>query len=75
MEHPLQDNLTKLGLDELDKRYSELTKRYTIARRMNMPPNVLSQLELMLESIDMEKIRRYDKIDPNEDPVVLDTDK
>lgn len=75
MNHPLQDNLTKLGLDELDKRYGELTKRYTIARRMNMPPNVLSQLELMLESIDMEKIRRYDKIDPNEDPVVLDTDK
>jgi len=73
--HPLSDDLTKLGNDDLDKRYSELMRRYTIARRMNMPTHVIHQLDIMLDGIDMERTRRMDTIDPNDDPVVLDTDK
>jgi hypothetical protein len=73
-EHPLSEDITKLSADELDKRYTELMKRYAIARRMNMNENVIYQLNILLDSIDNEKMRRlYDQGDDS-DPVVIDTD-
>jgi hypothetical protein len=73
-EHPLSEDITKLSSDELDKRYTELMKRYAIARRMNMNEGVMHQLNILLDAIDYEKTRRlYDQGD-NSDPVVIDTD-
>ena len=73
-EHPLSEDITKLSVDELDKRYTELMKRYAIARRMNMNEGVMHQLNILLDAIDNEKMRRlYDQ--PGEsNPVVIDTD-
>lgn len=73
--HPLSENLTKLSTEDLDKKYSELLRRYTIAKRMNMPSAVIYQLELLLEGIEVERYDRLQVIDPNEDPVVIDTDR
>jgi len=72
--HPLSDDLTKLGSDDLDKRYVELVKRFNIARRMNMSQDVIYQIDLMLEGIEFEKMRRLSTLDQNDNPVVLDTD-
>lgn len=73
-EHPLSEDITKLSSDELDKRYTELMKRYVIARRMNMNEGVMHQLNILLDSIDFEKTRRlYDQSDDS-NPVVIDTD-
>ena len=57
-EHPLQDDLTKLSYEDLEKRLSELTKRYYAARRMNMNESVLYQLDIMLQGLESEKQRR-----------------
>lgn len=74
-QHPLSDDITKLSIDELDKRYTELMRRYAMARRMNMDQGVIYQLDIMLDGIEYEKMRRnQDPID-NSDPVVIDTDK
>lgn len=73
-EHPLSEDITKLSSDELDKRYTELMKRYAIARRMNMNESVMHQLNILLDAIDFEKMRRlYDQGDDS-NPVVIDTD-
>ena len=72
--HPLSENLAKLSTEDLDKKYTELLKRYNIARRMNMPSDILYQLDLLLEGIEVERYERLQTIDPNEDPVIIDTD-
>lgn len=71
--HPLSEDLTTLSIDELDKKYSELMRRYSIARRMQMNEAILHQLDIMIDGIEFEKIRRLQE-DTNSDPVVLDTD-
>lgn len=71
--HPLSEDLTTLSVEELDKKYSELMRRYSIARRMQMNETVLHQLDIMIDGIEFEKIRRLQE-DSNSDPVVLDTD-
>lgn len=72
-DHPLSDDLTKLTQEELDKKYGELMFRWHAARRMNMNPAILYQLELLLQGYEYEKQRR---VRPQDDgnPVVLDTD-
>jgi hypothetical protein len=72
--HPLSEDLSKLSADDLDKKYNELLKRHTIARRMNMGSHILYQLDLMLDGIELEKQQRNA---PPEDTkkVVIDTDK
>ena len=72
--HPFEDDLTKLGIDALNIRYSELIKRFNIAKRLGMAQHILFQLNLMLEGIEFEKSRRLEIIDNNENPVVIDTD-
>ena len=73
--HPLSENLARLSTEDLDKKYTELLKRYNIARRMNMPSDILYQLDLLLEGIEVERYERLQTIDPNEDPVIIDTDR
>lgn len=73
-QHPLSEDLTKLSLDELDRRYGEIMKRYVTARRMNMNSGVMHQLDIMLDGIEFEKMRRLQEAD-NSDPVVIDTDR
>lgn len=73
-QHPLSDDLTKLSIDELDRRYGEIMKRYATARRMNMDAGIMHQLDIMLDGIEFEKMRRMQE-PSNTDPVVIDTDK
>lgn len=72
-QHPLSTNLTELTLDDLEKRLTMLTQRWYTAKRMNMDYSVLYQLELLLQGVEYEKMRRLQPpIDTN--PVVIDTD-
>lgn len=71
--HPLSDDLTKLTSEELDKRYSELMRRYSIARRMQMNQDIMYQLDIMMDGISFEKMRRLEE-DADANPVVIDTD-
>ncbi len=72
-EHPLSDDLTKLSQEELDKRYGDLSRRYHSARRMNMNPNVLHQLDILLQGYEYERMRRTLPQDDG-NRIVLDTD-
>ena len=74
-QHPLGDDISKLSMDDLDKRYSEIMRRYVTARRMNMDQNIMRQLDIMLDGIEYEKMRRLDNAySEPDDPVVIDTD-
>ena len=73
MEHPLAQDFTQLSDDDLDKKYNELSRRWVLAKRMGMDEYVLHQLDIMLNSMETEKYRRMDRVEPD-NPVVLDTD-
>lgn len=72
-EHPLTDDLTQMTMEDLEKRLSDLMSRWSMAKRMNMNPQILYQLDLLLQGVEHEKSRRLAQ---PEDPrkVVLDTD-
>lgn len=72
-DHPFFQTLTELSGEELDKKHAELMNRFRMARGMNMHPEVLHQIDLMLNSIEAEKIKRQG-LDDQPDGVVLDTD-
>ena len=72
-EHPLVDNLMDLSYEDLDKRINELTKRWHTARRMNMNPDIMHQLNVMLDGLEAEKHRRAFAQD-DKSGVVIDTD-
>jgi len=72
-EHPLGTNLTELSYDDLEKKLTELNKRWSTAKRMNMDQTVLYQLDLMLQSLEYEKQRRALQLDQTSG-VVIDTD-
>ena len=57
-EHPLSDNLTDLSYEDLEQRISKLTSRWYTAKRMNLDPSVLYQLDLLLQGMEAEKMRR-----------------
>jgi hypothetical protein len=57
-EHPLSDNLTDLSYEDLEQRISKLTARWYTAKRMNLDPSVLYQLDLLLQGLEAEKMRR-----------------
>lgn len=73
--HPLSSDLTQLTHDDLDKKYNELMNRYAIARRMGMDQGVLHQIEIMLDGIEWERVRRIQTLPSDSNPVVIDTDK
>jgi len=57
-EHPLSDNLTDLSYEDLEQRISKLTSRWYTAKRMNLDSSVLYQLDLLLQGLEAEKMRR-----------------
>jgi hypothetical protein len=72
-EHPLSEDLSKLGNDELDKKYNELSRRWQLARRMGMDEYVMHQLDIMLSGMESEKQRRL-MLPEDDNHVVIDTD-
>jgi hypothetical protein len=72
-EHPLSEDLSKLGNDELDKKYNELSRRWQLARRMGMDEYVMHQLDIMLSGMESEKQRRM-MLPEDGNHIVLDTD-
>lgn len=72
-DHPFNTPLADLTSEELDKRYSDLLRRWQMARRMQMDQHVLHQINLLLNSIELEKQRRGG-VDDRPNGVVLDTD-
>lgn len=72
-DHPFFETLNDLSTDELDKKHAELMNRFRIARSMGMHPEVMHQLDLMLNTIESEKFKRQ-AIDDQPDGVILETD-
>lgn len=72
-EHPLTEDFTRLSDDELDKKYNDLSRRWHLAKRLNMDPYVMHQLDIILTGIESEKFRRIMPAEPIEH-VVLETD-
>ena len=72
-DHPFSEPLGDLTIEELDKKFSDLMRRFNIARRMNMDQYVLHQLDLLLSTIEAEKERRR-SVDEKPGGVILDTD-
>jgi len=73
IDHPFSQPLDELTQDELDKRFNDIMSRFNAARRMQMDPNILHQLDLLLVSIEMEKERRT-TLDDGKNGVIIDTD-
>jgi hypothetical protein len=59
--HPLAPDLSGLSLDELNKKYNELTQRYIMASRSGSG-SVLSQMVMLLDDYKSEISRRHQKI-------------
>ena len=72
-DHPFFETLSDLSSDELDKKHTELMNRFRVARGMNMHQEVLHQIDLMLNTIEAEKIKRQG-LDEPADGVILETD-
>ena len=51
--HPLSPDLTKLSLDDLNKKYSDLLGRITMAYRWGNP-DMVQQLQMIIEDYRME---------------------
>lgn len=71
--HPFLPSMTELTADELDKKQAALLNRWRMARSMHMHPDVLTQLDLLLTSIEDEKYRRA-QVEESKNNVVIDTD-
>jgi hypothetical protein len=72
-DHPFSAPLDELTTDELDKRFNDIMTRFNTARRLNMPADVLHQLDLLLVSVENERERRT-RVDEKPNGVILDTD-
>lgn len=72
-DHPLSENYGNLSDDELDKKYNELSRRWHLAKRMQMDEYVLHQLDIILNGMEDEKYRRMAAAE-SVSGVVLETD-
>lgn len=72
-DHPFSTALFDLTAEELDRRYSDLMRRWGMARRMGMDQGVLHQLDLLLQSVESEKQRRA-LAEEKPGGTILDTD-
>lgn len=72
-EHPFNIPLSELSSEELERRQAQLIQRFRIARQMQMNEDVLNQLDLMMNSIDIEKERRI-SLEIKQNGVILETD-
>jgi hypothetical protein len=55
--HPLNNDLTKLSEDDLNKKFSELTKRFNQAAKFG-PQSVVPQLQMLIQDYQAEMQRR-----------------
>ena len=53
MGHPLTPDLTKLSLEELNEKYSDLLKRYNQSFRWGKP-DMAQQLQLLIQDYQFE---------------------
>ena len=58
--HPLVSSLSTLSDEELNKKYSELSKRFSQAHRFG-PANVIPQLQMIMQDYQAEMQRRSAK--------------
>jgi hypothetical protein len=72
-DHPLSLDHSQLSSEELENRLTQLNKKWHTARRMNMDPQVMHQLDLLLQGLEYEKQRRHTQTD-HTSGVVIDTD-
>jgi len=59
--HPLAGDLSVLTADELSKKHADLTKKLSMAYRMNMG-DAISQLNLLLQDYQYEIRLRQEKM-------------
>ena len=59
--HPLGTDLSTVSDDDLNKKYSELQKRYTQCYRFG-PASVLPQIQMLLDDYNFEIQRRNQKM-------------
>lgn len=52
--HPLQEEIGNLSEEEISKRVQELTKKIASARRFSRNPDLVSQLQMALNSYQTE---------------------
>jgi hypothetical protein len=66
--HPLTPDLTKLSLEELNKKYGDLLGRMTQAHRWGNP-DMINQLQMLLEDyraeIDVRSRKAMDEMEKN----------
>lgn len=72
--HPFSDPLDELSLEEIDERHSKLMTRWYTARRMQMSESIIFQLDLLITSLEEEKVRRNKVEEKPPNPVLIDTD-
>lgn len=58
--HPLGSDLTKLTDEELNKKFAELSKRFTQAHRFG-PHSIIPQLQILMQDYQEELRRRQAK--------------
>jgi hypothetical protein len=58
--HPLGNDLSKLSEDELNKKFGELSKRFTQAYRFG-PQQIIPQLQMLMQDYQEEMRRRQAK--------------
>jgi hypothetical protein len=58
--HPLGNDLSKLSEDELNKKFGELSKRFTSAYRFG-PQQIIPQLQMLMQDYQEEMRRRQAK--------------
>jgi len=71
----LTNSLTKMTSEELDKKYSDLTHRFDVCRRLNLGQNVQNQILDLIGLVTSEKDKRLQELMKQEEKqVVVDTD-
>jgi hypothetical protein len=60
MPHPLAPRLSELSLEELTKKYNELTSKMNQAYRMG-PYGIIPQMQMLLEDYQLEMQNRHQK--------------
>jgi plasmid stabilization system protein ParE len=73
IDHPFNVSLSDLSHEELERRYSDLLRRWQVARRMQMDQSILHQLDLLLNGVEIEKERRA-TLEEKPNGSILETD-
>ena len=77
--HPLMIDIKELSMEEIDRRYQELSKRMQKLRAWGQSEHEMyHQLQLMIDGLDLEKQERLmagmDEANKKESSIVVNTD-